>query len=1003
MSPEQWRRVEELFEAALALPAHQREKFLRESCGSDDALRLHVEAMLAADQSESNLDTNVADLGAAILLGEKSELDQNINRRIGNYKIIREIGRGGMGTVYEGVRDDDEFLQRVAVKLIRRGMDTDFILRRFRNERQILANLNHSFIARLYDGGSTDDHLPYFVMEYVEGESITHFCNRNNSSLIERLRLFEKVCTAAAYAHKRQIVHRDIKPGNILVTTEGEIKLLDFGIAKLLDSENPSAGDTLDSMTGRLMTPAYASPEQIRETAVTPASDVYSLGVLLFQLLTGVHPFKKSNPAPYELARAICEDAPPTPSSVILSRRRENPVDEDFAETPSNEKISPELDNIVLKALQKNPAERYSSADELAADINRFTDGQVVSAEIHNSIHPISVTKQAGLNTNFSEARTIPIQPKKNLSVVVLTSLIFFAAIVGASFWFFWKSGNSALTEKPAYLQDKIKISRITTSGQVTQAAVSPDGSLVAYINEENGRQSIWSKQSDNPNPTLIMPETDLKLGSLVFTPAGDEIYYIAQKSENRVGSLFRFPAAGGASKKVLDDVSGKIDFAPDGSKFVFRRRNGGKDFLLTASADGTEIRELPFLDFPALIGSASWSPDGKTIAFCVLENNETNQQLGAIYLLSVESGETKRLSDKKWGVLTNVAWEPDGTAVCVTAQGDLSANNIQIWRVTIDNAVVERVTNDTDNYRGISIARQSNTLVSVKSELHTKVWSMAFDNRAKATETSLTQLSSSNLAGIWGLEWTPDGKVVYTTIQDAFSELWLMNGDGTNQMRLTNAGADSLLPSVSPDNRYIVYVSEAGGLRHLWRMNVDGSNKIELTHGDTDKSPRISPDGKWVVFTRETGGKPTLAKVSIDGGEPVMLGEFSADMPAISPDGKTIAFLLLEPDTAGIAIMPSDGKTAAKIFDTPFPIAGKPFYSTLLRWSQDGKAIYFIKNDKGVSNLWSQPVGGKSPTQLSDFKTEEIFYFGFSPDFARLALTRGTQTSDVLQINLPR
>jgi serine/threonine protein kinase/Tfp pilus assembly protein PilF len=320
------------------------------------------------------LDSGIGELGAMVFVSERNESDENIGRRVGNYKILREIGRGGMGAVYEAVRDDDEFHQRVAIKLIKRGMDTDFILRRFRQERQILANLNHPFIARLFDGGTTEDGLPYFVMEYVEGAPINSYCDQSESSLAEKLRLFVRVCTAIAYAHKVRVVHRDIKPRNILVTADGEVKLLDFGIAKLLDSEG--ANETVDSVAGRLMmTPKYASPEQVRGMPATTASDIYSLGVLLYELLTAEHPFHNANPSPEELTRAICEETPLSPSAVLENRNLE-----------IKERISSELDCIVLKAMRKNPAERYASAAELAAEIERVLNGQQAVATASFSV-----------------------------------------------------------------------------------------------------------------------------------------------------------------------------------------------------------------------------------------------------------------------------------------------------------------------------------------------------------------------------------------------------------------------------------------------------------------------------------------------------------------------------------------------------------------------------------------------------------------------------------------
>src|SRR4029453_18375615 len=239
------------------------------------------------------------------------EEDPMIGRRLGAYRIEREVGRGGMGAVYEAIRVDNELNMRAAIKLVKRGMDTDFILRRFRTERQILAALDHPHIARLLDGGTTEDGLPYFVMEFIEGQPLYNYCDTNQLSITERLKLFTGICDALHYAHQKQVIHRDIKPSNVLVTSEGVPKLLDFGIAKLL---NPGlVGDITQDPTAtamRLMTPEYASPDKAQGARAPPTTDVYSLGVLLYELLTGHRPYRLSNRAPHEIARVIFEEAP---------------------------------------------------------------------------------------------------------------------------------------------------------------------------------------------------------------------------------------------------------------------------------------------------------------------------------------------------------------------------------------------------------------------------------------------------------------------------------------------------------------------------------------------------------------------------------------------------------------------------------------------------------------------------------------------------------------------
>ena len=300
MTPERWQKVEEIFQAALDLVPEERGRYLSEVCADDVSLKSDVETLLSQHESAGNLleepvygETELGALGSLEgLTDAEEEHDPMIGRRLGAYRIEREIGRGGMGAVYEALRVDKEFNKRVAIKLVKRGMDTDFILRRFRTERQILAALDHAHIARLLDGGTTDDGLPYFVMEYIEGQPLYNYCDEHQLSIGERLKLFTAICDALHYAHQKQVVHRDIKPSNVLVTSDGVPKLLDFGIAKLL---NPGlVGDITHDPTAtamRLMTPEYASPEQVQGAPTSPTTDVYSLGVLLYELLTGSTPF----------------------------------------------------------------------------------------------------------------------------------------------------------------------------------------------------------------------------------------------------------------------------------------------------------------------------------------------------------------------------------------------------------------------------------------------------------------------------------------------------------------------------------------------------------------------------------------------------------------------------------------------------------------------------------------------------------------------------------------
>ena len=379
MTRERWRDVKAITADALGLAEHERAVFIASRCGADQALCREVQSLVAAALKATDLFERpvISTAGLhAVLTEAELAVGSFVGRRVGAYQLVAEIGRGGMGTAYLAERVDAAFEKRVAIKLIKRGMDSDAILRRFLHERQILATLDHPNIARLLDGGATDDGLPYFIMEYVDGLRIDVYCDSNQLSVSDRLNLFLGVCAAVDHAHQNRIAHRDLKPANVVVTRGGVPKLLDFGIAKLLDPESALLTNTATGLL-RPMTPEYASPEQIRGEAVGTSSDIYSLGVLLYELLTGRNPQSSMGRTPQETERSICEEVPQPPSTGVdpdaAMRRRSAPE-------ALRRRLAGDLDTIVLTALHKDPARRYHSVQLLADDIRRHLNGDRILA-----------------------------------------------------------------------------------------------------------------------------------------------------------------------------------------------------------------------------------------------------------------------------------------------------------------------------------------------------------------------------------------------------------------------------------------------------------------------------------------------------------------------------------------------------------------------------------------------------------------------------------------------
>jgi len=390
MDAQRWKRINELFLAALDHEPAQWPAFLEQECSDDHDLRREVESLLRKHETVDESFLATSPLNVKSQLPSLAENDPLVDASIGPYRIRRKLGAGGMGSVYLAVRTAD-FNQRVAIKVIKRGMDTDTLLKRFRTEVRVLAAVSkHPNVAALLDAGSTTDGRPFFAMEYIEGQPIDAYCRAHNLTVRERLKLFQKVCAAVQFAHQHTVVHRDLKPGNILVTPEGEPKLIDFGIAKLTAPELSAETQVPTATEFRVMTPEYASPEQARGDSITTASDVYALGVLLCELLSGRRPYDLASRSQREVERVICETEPPKPSAIVAAAAKDSRGQGATAAAsrqPGERSaramrrlLAGDLDNIVLKAIRKEPHRRYASVEQLSADIDHYLQGRPVTA-----------------------------------------------------------------------------------------------------------------------------------------------------------------------------------------------------------------------------------------------------------------------------------------------------------------------------------------------------------------------------------------------------------------------------------------------------------------------------------------------------------------------------------------------------------------------------------------------------------------------------------------------
>jgi Tol biopolymer transport system component len=587
---------------------------------------------------------------------------------------------------------------------------------------------------------------------------------------------------------------------------------------------------------------------------------------------------------------------------------------------------------------------------------------------------------------------------KRHKKGLVLALALIVIVIAGASFALY-KLANRSRSGRPVSFATA-KITRLTTSGKVTDAAISPDGKYVAHVVDDAGRQSLWVRQvATQSNVEIVQASEDQFIG-LAFSPDGNYIYYSVREkgSGSLLGLLYQVPSLGGAARKVLTGIVSPVSFSPDGKRFAYHSRstNEPEDLLMIANADGSGARKLAGRRGNERFSrgsnsSLSWSPDGKTI---VSKATNIDEDM-TVVAVSVESGEIKFFTPQKWRSVDGVAWLADGGGLLVTAREPAASQQSQIWQVSYPEGAAHRVTNDLNGYRSLSLDANSDALVTVRGERVANIWVMPANDTAHATQITAGRRDDSNPS------WTPDGAVVYDSNASGNRELYLIDAHGGNARQITaNSSYNNVFPSVSPDGRYIAFVAGMGASPHIWRIGIDGFNPQQLTNSRFDLLPQWSPDSQWIVYYSSDSGVE-IWKVGANGGQPVRLHEKFAFAPTVSPDGKQVACNYRDNPNAPfkLAVLPIEGGQPTKTFDKT--LDGQSYDAfRRLRWTADGRAIVYELTRGGVSNLWAQPLDGGQPKQFTNFTSDLIFSFDLSRDGKQLALSRGTVTSDVVLIS---
>ena len=910
---------------------------------------------------------------------------------LSHYRIVNKIGAGGMGEVYRA--QDTELGRPVALKFLPAEVAThQSRVKRFVQEAQAASALNHPNILTVHQIGRQDDAI-FIATEFVDGVTLREHMH-TPLKLIEVLDITTQIAAALVAAHAAGIVHRDIKPENIMIRKDGIVKVLDFGLAKLTERQDTSSEATtialVNTEPGSVMgTAAYMSPEQAVGREVDARTDIWSLGVVLYEMIAAHPPFEGASKS-HIIVSII--DHEPTP----ITRFAPN--------------VPEALELIIAEALAKDVEERCQTAKEMLGKLRRLKQRLESGAippsvsELRTSVPPPSSIPTTEATLQEAARSTAPsgtVGETRAFSILEWATRINKTVVIGLIVVAAISFGVFKLATQPQSF-GPVKMTALTSGGKVNdedirgQLTISPDGKYVVCASGSGKEQaSLWLRQiSTNSLVRIVPPETGVFLAT-TFSPDGETIYYVALLERNKfVPTLYRIPLLGGDPTKVLDLVSGAIAFSPDGKQFAFVRNNYENMALMVANTDGSgQPRTIAVAKQPNGFSPSgpSWSPDGKRIACGTI--NATGGGSSTVVEVSLDGGDPKPIGSEKWARVGRVIWLADNSGLIITAQPEFSSIGTQVWFLSYPDGKARRITNDLNGYGEVSLGltADSSTIATLQQGISSSIWI----TRPNEDESQARQILKTNLPDT--IAWTPDGKIVYANRTGENWDIWTANSDGSAPKQLTADAFIDQQPSVSGDGRYVVFQSNRSGNRNIWRLDVDGSNPKQLTEGATeDAAPVCSPDGGFVVFMSGRSGKLAIWKVGIDGGQPVQLTDRVSQFPSISPDGKLIAYYYNDEQANNqpkLSIIPFEGGAPVKTIDLSRTVQPIGF-----AWMPDGQSVAYLGSDTGYLNVWSQPIDGAVPKQLTNFKSDLISNFAISRD-GKIAAYRVSATRDIVLI----
>jgi eukaryotic-like serine/threonine-protein kinase len=908
-----------------------------------------------------------------------------INQTISHYRITGQLGSGGMGVVYQA--EDLSLGRRVALKFLPPQLSRDQnALDRFLLEARTASALNHPNICTIYaveKTGEGADVQSFIAMELLEGQNLDQKLISGPLPVGPLLEIAIQLADALDAAHAKGIIHRDIKPANIFLTPRGQVKVLDFGLAKLTrpDLEMETIGSTQDSpRPAHLTSPgatvgtiSYMSPEQARGEELDTRSDLFSLGTVIYQMATGKLPFAGATSA--VVFHAILELDPVPPLQW-------------------NATLPPKLQEIIEKLLEKDRDLRYQSAADLRGDLKRLKRDVESGKKGAAALSGAAAVAGAALSTAGVSLPVEATQPSSSSTVVAaagrhklgagFTVLLGIIVLLAAGYGIY-----SLLTRHPMRPFRNFTVTRLTEEGKAALVAISPDGKYtLSLMSESNGHFSLWLRNVPTNSNTQVQPPADAYYNGLRFSPDGNYLYFVRSDPGNReLKFLYRAPLLGGTPERLAEDVDSNITFSPDGRKIAFMRYDNpepGKYRLIVQALDGGEETVLASGPNGQAFYNPAWSPDGKTI-LCVV--NQPGDALSGLMAVDAHSGKQHLILGADSG-FASPTWMPDGSGVLVLELGRSSGfTQRQIVFIRYPDGRSDPVTRDTNNYSDLSMAANGQVLATVLSEGRWNLEVMSATSGADARQVA-------SAAAFTNFFWTHDGRL----IDDKDNKLnWVNPDTGAKGTFATLEDAAVGDPWECADNRYLVFLlglHGGKGSESVWRADASGGNLKQLSQGKLDSYPVCARDSRSVYYLDGATGK--VMQVSIDGGAARKVSDISVNGGSfdISPDGRVLAFATI--DHAGgheekLALVTMDTGQLEKQIEFQRPRRG------MVRFARDGKSIVYPIRENNADNLWQQPLDGSTGKQLTSFKAEHIWDYRWSPDGSRLAMVRGHTDSDVV------